>query len=37
VEITVDPVAPLTGAVVGGDMDDAVEKMAHVALTAMSE
>jgi hypothetical protein len=36
-EIPVNPTAPWTGAVVGGDWDDAVEKMAHVALTAMCE
>jgi hypothetical protein len=37
VEIPVNPMAPWTGAVVGGDWDDAVENMAHVALTAMCE
>jgi hypothetical protein len=37
VEISVNPVAAWTGAVVGGDLDNAVEKIAHVALTAMCE
>jgi hypothetical protein len=37
VEIPVNPTAPWTRAVVGGDWDDTVEKMAHVALTAMCE
>jgi hypothetical protein len=33
VEIPIDPMAPWTGAVVGSEVDDTVEKMAHVALT----
>jgi hypothetical protein len=28
------PMEPWTGAIIGGDVDDAVEKVAHVALTA---
>jgi hypothetical protein len=37
VEIPIKPVAPWTGAVVGGNLDDAIKKMAHVALTVMCE
>jgi len=37
VEIPFDPTAPWTGSVVGSEIDDAVEKMAHVALTALCE
>jgi hypothetical protein len=33
VEIPFDPTAPWKGAVVGRDIDDTIEKMAHVALT----
>jgi hypothetical protein len=36
-EIPVDPEAPWTGMVIGGDLDKAVERMAHLALTAMCE
>jgi hypothetical protein len=35
VEIPIDPVAPWTGAIIGSEADDAIEKMVHVALTAM--
>jgi hypothetical protein len=37
VEIPINPVAPWTGTVIGGDLDDTVEKIAHVALTVMCE
>jgi hypothetical protein len=37
VEIPINPVAPWTRAVIGGDLDDAIEKMAYVALTVMCE
>jgi hypothetical protein len=36
-EIPINPMAPWTGAVIGGDLDNAVEKMAHVMLTVMCE
>jgi hypothetical protein len=34
VEIPVDIMAPWTGAIIGGDMYDAIENMVHVQLTA---
>jgi hypothetical protein len=37
VEIPVDPETPWTGTVVGGDLDESVERMAHLALTALCE
>jgi hypothetical protein len=37
VEIPISPTAPWTRAVVRGNLDDVVEKMAHVAFTAMCE
>jgi hypothetical protein len=37
VEICFDPIAPWNGAVVGSEVDDIVEKMAHVALTSLYE
>jgi hypothetical protein len=37
VEIPIDPAAPWTGAIIGSEADNAVEKMAHLALTAMCE
>jgi hypothetical protein len=37
VEIPVNPEAPWTGMVVGGDLDNAVGKMAYLALTALCE
>jgi hypothetical protein len=37
VEIPFDPTAPWKGAVVGSEIDDAIEKMAHVALTSLYE
>jgi hypothetical protein len=36
-EIPVKAMAPWKGAVVGNEVDDAVKKMAHVALTALCE
>jgi hypothetical protein len=37
VEIPLDPTAPWKGAVIGSEVDDAIEKMAHVALTSLCE
>jgi hypothetical protein len=37
VEIPFDPMAPWMGAVVGNELDDAIEKMAHAALTSLRE
>jgi hypothetical protein len=37
VEISFDPKVPWTGAVIGSEVDDAVEKMEHVALTSLCE
>jgi hypothetical protein len=37
VEIPVNPEAPFTGTVIGGDLDKVVERMAHLALTTMCE
>jgi hypothetical protein len=31
------PTAPWTGAIIGSEIDDAVEKMAHMALTSLCE
>jgi hypothetical protein len=35
VEIPFNPMAPSTGAIGSGELDDAIEKMAHVALTLL--
>jgi hypothetical protein len=37
VEIPFDPMVLWTGAITGSEIDDAVEKMAHVVLTSLSE
>jgi hypothetical protein len=37
VEKPINPTSLWTRVVIGGDMDDAVEKMAHMALSAMCE
>jgi hypothetical protein len=37
VEIPTDPIVPWKGAIIGSDVDDAVERMAHVALTDLCE
>jgi hypothetical protein len=37
VEIPINPEASLTGTVIRGDLDEAVERMAHLALTTMCE
>jgi hypothetical protein len=37
VEIPFDPTAPWKGAVIGREINDAIEKMAHVALTLLCE
>jgi hypothetical protein len=37
VEIPIDPAAPWSRAVIRGDLNDTVEKMARMALTAMCE
>jgi hypothetical protein len=37
VEIPIDLTAPWTRAIIGGALDDVIEKMVHVALTAMCE
>ena len=37
VEIPFDPTVPWTGAVIGSEVDDAVEKLAHAALTSLCE
>jgi hypothetical protein len=37
VEIPFDPTVPFRGAIISNDVDDAVEKMAHVALTTFCE
>jgi hypothetical protein len=37
VEIPFDPAAPWKGAIIGSEVDDAVEKIAHVALTSLCE
>jgi hypothetical protein len=36
-DIPINPTAPWTRVVIGGDMEDAIEKIAHVALTTMCE
>jgi hypothetical protein len=37
VDISLNPMAPWIGSIVGSEADDAVEKMAHVALTSLCE
>jgi hypothetical protein len=37
VEIPIDPTAPWKGAIVVTEVDDAIKKMAHVALTTLYE
>jgi hypothetical protein len=37
VEVPIDPTVPWIGAIVGSEVDDAVKKMVHVALTALCE
>jgi hypothetical protein len=37
VEIIIDPTAPWKGAIIRKEVDDVVEKMAHVTLTALCE
>jgi hypothetical protein len=37
VEIPIDPMTPWIGAIIRSEVGDAVEKMAHMALTAMCE
>jgi hypothetical protein len=37
VEIPLNPMAPCRGAIIGHEVDDVIEKMAHVALTSLCE
>jgi hypothetical protein len=37
VEIPFNPMVPSTGAIAGSEIDDAVEKMAHVVLTSLCD
>jgi hypothetical protein len=37
VEIPFDPTVPWTGAIIGNELDDIIEKMAHMALTSLCE
>jgi hypothetical protein len=37
VEIPMNAEAPWTGMVIGGNLDDTIEKMAHVVLTTVCE
>jgi hypothetical protein len=37
VEIGFDPIVPWKGAIIGSKVDDAIEKMAHMALTSLCE
>jgi hypothetical protein len=37
VEIPFDPTAPFRGAFINNDVDDAVDRMAHMALTVLCE